>query len=90
MQKQPAQQGFKTGGQAIGRRITLAGAPTGPIAAATDKVTLRLPQHILEALQGLGLGVGAHCSDHLAMQGMGAGWGAAAAQALVEFPHRIP
>lgn len=89
MQEQPAQQRLEAGGLAIGGGVTAAGPTTGPIAALPHPVELLLPQHWLQALQGLGLGIGTHLGHHLAMQGLGTTGGPALAQPLMQLPHAI-
>jgi hypothetical protein len=90
MEKQPAEQGLKTRGLAIGTRIPIARTPTRPIAAAADHVDLALAQQAFQAAQGLCLGTSLDHLHHFGMQELGLGRQTATQQALVQFPNGIP
>ena len=90
MEKQPAEQGLKTRGLAVGTRIPIARASARPITAAADHVDLALAQQAFQAAQGLCLGTSLDHLHHLGMQKLGLGRQAATQEALVQFPNRIP
>jgi hypothetical protein len=90
MEKQPAEQGLKTRGLAVGTRIPIARAPTRPITAAADHVDLALAQQTFHPAQGLCLGASLDHLHHFGMQQLGLGRQAATQEALVQFPNSIP
>ena len=90
MEKQPAEQGLKTGGLAVGTRIPIARASTRPITAAADHVDLALAEQAFQAAQGLCLGTSLDHLNHFGMQQLGLGRQTATQEALVQFPNGIP
>jgi hypothetical protein len=90
MEKQPAEQGLKTRGLAIGTRVPIARAPTCPITAAANHVDLALAQQAFQAAQGLSLGASLDHLHHFGMQQLGLGRQTATLEPLVQFPNGIP
>jgi hypothetical protein len=90
MEKQPAEQGLKTRGLAIGTRIPIARTSTRPIAAAANQVDFVLTQEALQPAQGLGLGTSLDHLHHLSVQQLGLGRKTTPQQPLVQFPNGIP
>jgi hypothetical protein len=90
MEKQPAEQGLKTGGLAVSTRIPIARTSTRPITAAPDQVDLALAQQAFQATQGLCLGTSLDHLNHFGMQQLRLGRQTATQKALVQFPNGIP
>jgi hypothetical protein len=90
MEKQPAEQGLKTRGLAVGTRVPIARAPTRPVAAAADHVDLALAQQAFQTAEGICLGTSLDNLHHFGMQQLGLGRQTATLEPLVQFPNGIP
>ena len=89
MEKQPAEQGLKTRGLAVGNRVPMARASTRPITAPANHVDLVLPQDSLQAAEGLCLGDGLNHLHHLSMQELGFSRETTTQQSLMQFPYGV-
>lgn len=89
-QKEPAHHCLKSRGLAIGRRVAAAGSPASPVASPPHPVPLLVGEQGIQPGKGLGLGPGAHLLHDGPVQGIAAPRLPAVAQALVQFPDRIP